>query len=585
MKPTYLFTIFLALILAGAGGLFYYQQTLPDTEHINQDVTERLLKIDSYDANVSELALRSRFNLDSNYDALTRATLLLDKEIEDFADTYLQDASMQGSLIEKRFNEYRSELSVKMELIENFKSHNSVLRNSEKYLPVAGLDLQSIATNEKLAETAALYDDIVKNLLEYSLLGTPATVERLKLKMPRLAELEENMPEYATTAMIEFTNHANTVIREKEETDRYLSKALTSTSDNSLDNLSKAWGAWLIETNKAKEQFAFYVIGYIAFLVLAIAAVAWKLRNLYSALDHEVAVRTEEVKHAYEELKESESQLVQSEKMASLGQLMAGVAHEINTPLGYISSNVDTIRLNMGELDSILSSVDAISAEIASKQPDKKKLGLTLKRLVQSYREMRNRETLNEIEGLLKDSSYGLNEISELVGSLKDFSRLDRSIAAEADIHIGLNATIKICSNAIGQRQLVRDYDPKLPRVECLPAQLNQVFMNILTNASQATSEETGVIKITTKAEDQGIEITFEDNGKGMDAHTLEHIYDPFYTTKEVGEGTGLGMSISYKIIKSHGGEIITESEVGKGTRMTIQLPLKQSASRLSVIK
>jgi len=203
---------------------------------------------------------------------------------------------------------------------------------------------------------------------------------------------------------------------------------------------------------------------------------------------------------------------------------------------------------------------------------------------VHVYRGMRQRETLSEIEDLLQDSSYGLSEISELVSSLKDFSRLDRTSVVDTDLHQGIDATLKICSSLIGKREIIKNYDPHMPQIECMPAQLNQVFMNIITNATQATGED-GVIEISTRTSEQGIEIEFNDNGEGMSEATIKQIFDPFFTTKNVGEGTGLGMSISYKIIKSHGGDITVNSLLNQGTQVSIQLPLKQSQAALSVIK
>jgi len=584
MKPSALLIIYLILALAGAGGLVYVQSTVPDTEQMNNDVTHRLLEIDNLNANVGELALRSRYHLDGNYDNLTRTTALLDQAIVTLEQQYLSPQQVNDPLLLRQFETFKNEITIQNDLIENFKSHNSVLRNSERYAPAAATNLMEIARDAKLPEVEQLYADVLRELLEYALLGSSLSEEKLKMALPRLSEVEAELPEYAQLAHLEFFRHINTVFKEKGLTDQYLSKALQSTTDSQIQALGQAWNQWMAKNNQQQALLEQLTMGYVVFLLVGLGLIGWKLRALYAHLDHEVAVQTAEVKKAFEELKESESKLVQSEKMASLGQMVAGVAHEINTPLGYISSNVDTIRLNMGELDGILKSVEMISQEIAGGHPNSKKIASIVKQMVRVYRGMRQRETLSEIEDLLQDSSYGLSEISKLVSSLRDFSRLDRTHVVDTDVHQGLDATLKICSSLLGPRKVIKSYAEHLPSIECMPAQLNQVFMNIITNSVQATGDD-GVIEIITRSTEQGIEIEFTDNGGGMTDDTMRQMFDPFFTTKNVGEGTGLGMSISYKIIKSHGGDIEVSSLLNQGTQITVQLPLKQSQAALSVIK
>lgn len=576
MKPSMLLVGFFALALIGGAGLFYYQYQLPDVEFISRDVNERLLKIDSLDSSVSEYALRSRSGVDNNYDSLVRSTTLLDRAIEALEFTYFNDPAIQDSLLVNQFIGFRNELESKKDLIEYFKSHNSVLRNSEKYAPLVGRELAIAAEKQGLQEVAKFYRDTVIEVLEYARPGQRKNAESLKALMMIIPDTETKMPAEFNSRIIEFAKHIATVIEEKVQTDSYLRKALLSTSDSQLEDLSKAWSSWLSAFDRGQEQFDIAVLIYISLLLIFTGFIAVKLKGLYSSLDGEVALQTAEVKKAYEELNQSEKQLMQAEKMASLGQLVAGVAHEINTPLGYITCNLDTVRINMDELKAILNSSRMMSKVVSQKPLDTKKLGAVVKSNVIAYREIHKRGTIPGIEELLKDSSYGLNEISELVKSLKDFSRLDSSDTSRVDIYTGLDATIKICSSSIGSRELVRSYASDLPEIECMPAQLNQVFMNILNNAAQATDEKDGIIEIETYRTEDGIKILFKDNGHGMDGEVRSRMFDPFFTTKDINKGTGLGMSISYKVIKSHGGEISVESEPGRGTQIHILLPTAQ---------
>ncbi len=573
------------MLAAVAGSwLFYYKGTLPDNDAISQDITERLLTIDGYDSKVSEYALRSRFNLDSNYDRLARSSSLLDKSIEEMKNTYFLEMDVVNNVLHKKFQEYKNEIEIKKDLIENFKSHNSVLRNSEKYAPMAGQELMAIAEKENLLESVKLYNDVIKELLQYSLLDEITSKERLKLLMPKLNQSEKKMPEYSLTASIEFINHVNTVIAEKDMTDNYLSKALASTSDTSLASLSKAWKNWLNESNKTIENFNKYVFWYIAFLLVSIAYIIWNLVSLYKSLDQQVIERTNEVRVAFEELKNSEKELNKSQEMASLGKMAAGVAEEINTPLDYVSNNVDTIRLNMGDLDEILKCIALISDEFQKKSDERRNLPKIIKNMVLAYRSLRKRETISEIEGLLKGSSYGLNEISELVSSLKDFSRLDKANIKTANIHTNLDESISLCSNLLVQREIIRKYSEEMPLIECQASKINQVFINIISNAAKATSNDKGVIHIETGFTDGFAIIEISDNGVGINEESMLHIFEPFYTTHDIGEGAGLGLSISQKIMRSHGGTITAESKVNSGTKIVINLPIKQSVPILSVV-
>jgi signal transduction histidine kinase len=183
-----------------------------------------------------------------------------------------------------------------------------------------------------------------------------------------------------------------------------------------------------------------------------------------------------------------------------------------------------------------------------------------------------------EVDGLVKDGLYGIAQIAELVTNLKNFARLDRSKVAEFDLNEGLASALTIAKNQLKHRK-VNKLLGAIPKVPCAPSQMNQVFLNLLTNAAQATAEDGGVITVRTYQPDPGrVAIEIADNGHGIPEDVLPKIFDPFFTTKEVGKGTGLGLSITYKIVESHGGRIEVASKVGTGTRFTITLPVKPVA-------
>lgn len=297
--------------------------------------------------------------------------------------------------------------------------------------------------------------------------------------------------------------------------------------------------------------------------------------DLIRALEGRLLNQNRSLAQAYEKLKASQAQLVQSEKMASLGQMVAGVAHEINTPLGYVKSNMEIARDAYQKMDALSNAYDMLFGMIQSPETDEAVLGEHLAELQNMRAELAEVFPRESMEGLFDDSLYGLQQISEIVVSLKDFSRLDRAPVDDVDLNQCIDAALRIGHNVIKHKaEVVREFG-ELPRVSCSPSQINQVFLNLLTNAAQAM-EGYGRIKIRTFADERFIHAIVQDNGKGIPPESLEKIYDPFFTTKPVGQGTGLGLSIVFGIIKDHKGHIQVKSEVGKGTAFCVSLPIKR---------
>jgi len=183
----------------------------------------------------------------------------------------------------------------------------------------------------------------------------------------------------------------------------------------------------------------------------------------------------------------------------------------------------------------------------------------------------------DKIGGLVNDGLFGIGEITEIVGNLKDFSRLDRSKVTSFNLNDGLKSSLGLARHMLKSIKVHRQFG-EIPAITCAPSQINQVFLNLITNAAQALAPENGEITLTTRAAGGGVVVEVADNGKGIPPEVLPKIFDPFFTTKEVGKGTGLGLSISYKIVQQHGGRIEVASEIGKGTKFTVSLPLKSPA-------
>ncbi len=345
---------------------------------------------------------------------------------------------------------------------------------------------------------------------------------------------------------------------------------------------------WLIETEPTvgflRERGTWLpslVLGMGGLLTLLMAAYVAALRNGKVKVERQVAERTTELNKANNELRDAEMMAMQSEKMSSLGQMVAGVAHEINTPLGFVGSNLQMLK------DLVEQALPALQRQLKLMDWLPRWNTLTDDQKSLWYRTAMNNKdvldglqqsgTLDDGTALVDESLIGLERISEIVVTLKDFSRVDRAQVAAVDIHHCIDSTLIIAHNVIKQKaQVIKQYG-QLPAVSCSPSQINQVILNLVTNAAQAI-EQVGHIWIATRHAGASIEIDVRDDGPGIPTEIQPRLFEPFFTTKDVGKGTGLGLSICERIIRSHGGAISFVSAPGQGTTFTIRLPVKGNA-------
>ena len=286
-------------------------------------------------------------------------------------------------------------------------------------------------------------------------------------------------------------------------------------------------------------------------------------------LEQLVEQRTLALQVEIDERKQLESQLVQSEKLASLGQLAAGVAHEINNPVGFISSNLSTLDGYFNQLQQMLEAYRLAEDSLAQ--------GEQLKAL---RTELELDFLKDDIPLLIRESKEGIGRVVQIVKDLKNFSRVDNDQTWQfANLQQGIDSTLNIVASELKYKaDVIKRYTP-LPEIECLASQLNQVVMNLVINAAQAMGPERGTITISNGVEGENVWLEVADNGCGIDPQAMQKIFDPFFTTKPVGEGTGLGLSLSYGIVKKHRGDISVSSELGKGTRFRVVLPIRQTAA------
>ncbi|MCB0795682.1 MAG: GHKL domain-containing protein [Flavobacteriales bacterium] len=298
------------------------------------------------------------------------------------------------------------------------------------------------------------------------------------------------------------------------------------------------------------------------------------IREQNVILDQKVKERTFELEQSNRDLKRTQSQLVDAEKMASLGQLTAGIAHEINNPINFITSNLPPLRRNLTDVVDLLREYRTLDPPV---DPH------VLLAIAKRDEELGIEESITELDAILDSIHEGADRTAEIVRGLRNFSRLDEDDLKVADINEGLRSTLTVLGPQIRDQIQLELRLGDIPQVECYPGKVNQVFMNIITNALQAATERAKgpmpAVTVSSSVRNGMVQVTISDNGPGIPEENLTRIFEPFFTTKDVGQGTGLGLSIAYSIIEKHHGSIHVESTVGVGTSFVISIPVQHEGS------
>jgi two-component system, NtrC family, sensor kinase len=503
------------------------------------------------------------------------------------------DNTSQQNRVRNSFEGYSSTVAKATALAEQLITQQTEYAASVGFIRESGPRLVQQMRDIRLDRVAADTFQLIAGTLEFARPTSTAQetdLRRLFVTLGRDQRIDANMPAEIT----KLRKAIETILQSKATIRSELSQLADAPVPSNASALSVAQDTLYRSTLASVDQARTILAMYALLLLVAASFVAYRLHHSYrdlnraneqlaglnQSLEQRVEARTEELEKALKVLKESQVQLVQAEKMSSLGQLVAGISHEINTPLLYLANNAELIgeRLELignfirhcVEAFGIRAGTFSDRAEFQAKFID------ALRTLKISLRDEEIEASLEEARDLVRDSVAGLGDLTEMAQSLKDFSRLDRAPIAKFDVNAGLEKTLLIAKNIIKHKADVSKFYGELPEIACSPSKINQVFLNIITNAAQAI-EQHGEIAITTKQRDaEHIEIRIADTGCGIPEDNLAKIRDPFFTTKEVGTGTGLGLSIVDEIIRSHHGELLVESEVGKGSVFTIVLPVRQ---------
>lgn len=468
----------------------------------------------------------------------------------------------------------------KARLVDQFMSIHAQTKAALAGVRTHTKDLGNQAAQMKLQ--SARMDESIERLnvaaAIYFTLGQEDRYNAVYSALTDLDALANGFPQVLRERATLATDAGRALLDRKAEQMRLVGEIGRSTSGPRIEHMTQQFSQELETVTHDKEVYRVYLITYAAVLLVVVAWMGVKVRAANRRLEQRVRERTHELSSALAQLKESEAQLIQSEKLSSLGRMVAGVAHEINTPLAYVRNSLRAVGERLPQFDKMINATEGlVKALQAGSNADPQALTQQFATVTQLVTQFRSGNVVGELTGLVNDGVHGTSQVSEIVANLKDFSRLDRGNMTKFDLREGLNSTLEMAKHELGTAKVEKVF-AEVPPVLCSPSKINQVFLNLITNAAQALKRDGGKIVIRTRKQPNGVAVDVEDNGSGIPPDVLPKIFDPFFTTKDVGRGTGLGLSISYKIVKQHGGRIEVDSTPEKGSRFTVFLPFEPPA-------
>lgn len=586
-------------VLAAVGAIGLLGWLLRMTQSVDQDLhIERVAlirQIDNLDVQLNRSIMQSRYS--SIAEAGQERVRISEQLGTALTAVGEGPRSLKGlnPQIDQALAQFLSTIEDKFVLAFDFEARSTVVNNrlaqGVDAVPVAAAALTALLAAPEQEALRALARQVVTEVSTYVVTPAPTNEATIQSLLAELTAAADAQPAEYRAALEQLQGSASAVMVDKQAMAGLLNKFLDRPTSSQLQTLEQAYNDWHEVQVARANTYRVYLAGYAALLLLILAWLGLRLRRSYRDLDkanadlsranegleEQVQARTKDLSGALNELRASQAQLVQSEKMASLGQMVAGVAHEINTPLGYARSNAGIVRSSLKDFRE-LCSAQTRALTLMTSQASDEEVAQALAEAQQRAEMLNPEELAGDLDNLLADADHGLLQIAELVSSLKDFSRVDRSRTDLFNVNDCIESALKIGHSQLKHRVEVVKSLGDIPQIECAPSQLNQVFLNLFTNAAQAIADQ-GKIFVQTGAGASGIVVNVKDNGHGMSEEVKARIFEPFFTTKPVGKGTGLGLSIVYRIIEDHGGRIEVRSAPGQGTEFIIHLPLKQKAA------
>ncbi|HEX6706626.1 MAG TPA: DAHL domain-containing protein [Albitalea sp.] len=576
--------------LAGMALIAVLGMLIAKTRAIDFDAYNEILgmlrQLKQVDAEWNVDVLRTKTGLASNYDGVASPLPLiasLENALRGKTGEFWQDHAASRTRLIGLLDAYKTAMDRKTAAIESFKSQNAILRNSSRFLPVAATDLVEAtragdlpATRKSLIEQSL--NQLLADTMTYSMTPDQPLRERIDSGTRTIGELTADVAPEIQERVHTLTAHVGTVLKQQENVGRSLTQLAALPTAKAIDALSDAHAGEHEQLLTEQQIYRQALIAYAACLLLLLGFAAWRLFRYYQLLNRTNVALQQTNLH----LKESQVHLVQAEKMSALGQMVAGIAHEINTPLAYVKGTFGVLHDQLSPMQALAAGSYQFTQQMRQPTRDNALLNSQLRSVERSAKSLVENGVLEEMATLLADGIHGIEQISEIVLNLKNFSRLDRAKVAEFSVQAGLDSTLLLARHLLKDKVEVRKEYGAVASITGSPSQINQVFLNIISNAVQAMPqrEQPHVITLRTAMEDnQTVRVEIQDNGTGIPKDVVSKIFDPFFTTKPVGQGTGMGLSISYKIIHEHGGKISVDTEPGVGTVFTILLPVRPPES------
>jgi two-component system NtrC family sensor kinase len=584
MKTILRLAVTLALLATLAGGWVYLYMHSRTVSAEQQNATLGLLKdLKQLDSDWNADVLKSQSEINKSYDPLTRplvrtAEILsqLDSETKKRGDTALAAA----------VREIRESIDAKSILVDGFKAQNSLLKNSLRYIPTAHQDLQAQLRAERdgrgTIAAVKLEDQInalVNGALRYYSSPDQASAQSVQSGIEALRAAIPGVPAGQREAIENLTAHLDAVVRLRTQQTKVLldiaQVPVPAKIEQFSNQLSARFEAELAEQGRYTNMLLVYSAVSLLLVFGAVGNLAWRNATERRRL-------TVLVERQTRELKDNEVQLIHAQKMNALGEMVAGITHEVNTPLAAVKSGLQSTREVLGSIGEYMQAADKLTMMLATPRPqefaDRRERRAALRVQWNEVRalgeDLASFQAMDTVGDLLDNGVRSVEHIHGVILNMLNFSRLDRSRIAPVKIEEGVESTLAMAKHFLKRVELVKNF-AATPEVHCDLAQINQVLLNLVRNAAQALPESGGRIEVETAMQgNDKIRIVVRDNGSGIPPDILPQIWQPFFTTKKEGAGTGLGLSTSKKIVLSHGGTIDVQSQQGVGTAFTIVLPL-----------
>ncbi|MGZ8257240.1 MAG: ATP-binding protein, partial [Gallionella sp.] len=530
----------IVLILLGVLA-FLYNKTQAVDLHEQNEVMSLLSELKEIDNRWDFEAQRARIDLSVTEQADYQRVDAGEKALRDITRMAQRTSS---SALRSGLTELRSAIQQKADLVAQYRTLNQLNKQALQALLKNANELNQFDSKALSPSYQMALNQLLTHAPQYFLQGRATQAATLTENAAHIqaATAEQSERELRMLAAVtQLVNHL------PDELSLYEQLAIL-TSGPRLVNMTLSFNQELDATLQEKERYRIYLVYYSGALLILLGYFGLKVKAANQTLEHRVLTRTQELSTAMRHLKESESQLIQSEKMSSLGQMVAGVAHEINTPLAYVKNSLARVSEQLPSIATALQHCEQLLGLLkAGNNPEA--LASSFQASSEQLNSLKQQHVIEDLNELVKDGLFGTTQVAEIVGNLKNFSRLDRSKVAQFNLNEGLDSTLLLAKHLLKSITVNKHY-AALPNITCSPSQLNQVFLNLITNAAQAMSHEQGTITLSTHLLGAGVAVEVVDNGGGIPAEVLPKIFDPFFTTKEIGKGTGLGLSISYKIIQ-----------------------------------